>query len=381
MTVVQSLFGPTPEQIQAQQRAAMQQEALQFSQMSPMQQAQYGIFSGANMLGGGIASAMVYKDPAIKAAEERKGMLGGVTLGDPASLRDAAQKAWQAGNYEVSQGLLKQAQEMEESTAKISADKALAGQRSREANPVMELVKTGKYTPQSLQKFAQTGDVADLEFKESERGISFSTDAQEVARELYGKAFGELTPTEAAAVNTTVQKRKEARAASGASRTTNVLKPATDVAGQISSFQKLTEPQREMLRSAETAKSMINEASKANNSQAWEAARTQVAKAIGESKLSNEDIRRTGMDPRLIQGAMDWINKKVEGVPNQDIMRQLFAVATLLEQTSTERINATAIQARNVARSVGMEGDIDLLFPTVGSGGSQGNAVDWSTLK
>jgi hypothetical protein len=160
-----------------------------------------------------------------------------------------------------------------------------------------------------------------------------------------------------------------------------VIKQATDIAGQMSSFQKLTEPQREMLRSAETAKSMINEAAKANNSQAWEAARTQVAKAIGESKLSNEDIRRTGVDPRLVQGALDWVNKKIEGVPNQDIMKQLFVVASLLEKTSTDRINATATQARNVARSVGMEGDIDLLFPTVGSGTSQGNVVDWSTLK
>jgi hypothetical protein len=126
MTVVQSLFGPTPEQIQAQQRAAMQQEALQFSQMSPMQQAQYGIFSGANMLGGGIAQAMGYEDPEIKAAKERQGLLGGVALSDPASLRDAAQKAWQAGNYQVTQNLLKQAQEMELSTAETQEAKARA---------------------------------------------------------------------------------------------------------------------------------------------------------------------------------------------------------------------------------------------------------------
>ena len=160
---------------------------------------------------------------------------------------------------------------------------------------------------------------------------------------------------------------------------TSNVKTGGGVVDLLQGTQDLTKAELAMRDSARTSKQLINQASTSNNSQAWEAARTQIAKAVGEGKLSNEDIRRTGVDPRLIQGALDWVNKKVEGVPNQDIMKQLYAVATILEQTSTKRINQKMNAARTVAvKESGLtEETAGTLFPDEDA--STG-AVEWSRL-
>ena len=147
-----------------------------------------------------------------------------------------------------------------------------------------------------------------------------------------------------------------------------------------------------MANSASLAKRLINETAKTNNSQAWEAARTTVAKAVGENKLSNEDIRRTGVDPRLVQGALDWVNKKIEGVPSQDIQKQLFVLASVLEKTAQGRYDAQVLRFRKSAEAAGFKGDVKTYFPlynergaeaptTPASPSASGNVVDWNSLK
>jgi hypothetical protein len=162
------------------------------------------------------------------------------------------------------------------------------------------------------------------------------------------------------------------------------IKMGGDVVGLMKGVADLTKAEQEMLKSAQTTKTLINEAAASNNSQTWEAARTQVAKAVGEGKLSNEDIRRTGVDPRLVQGALDWVNKKTVGVPNQDIMKQLYVVADLLEKQSVDRINKTMTQARTLAteQSGVSPSAAETIFPSVGGGGrGSGGTVNWSDMK
>lgn len=55
-----------PYQLMQQQSAATDQRAAQFARMSPMEQAQYGIYGGANRLAGGIAGLMGAEDPQMK---------------------------------------------------------------------------------------------------------------------------------------------------------------------------------------------------------------------------------------------------------------------------------------------------------------------------
>lgn len=128
---VQSLFGLTPEQIQAQRAAEVDARALQYAQMDPFQRANYGIFRGASQLGDVLAQRLGYVDPLVKQAEERKGLLSGMNITDPNSLREAAQKAASVGQFDIARNLIQQAQDMEVSAADVEAKRALAAQRGR----------------------------------------------------------------------------------------------------------------------------------------------------------------------------------------------------------------------------------------------------------
>jgi hypothetical protein len=287
---------------------------------------------------------MGYEDPEIAQARQRQGMLGGLDVSDPNALRQAAQNA----DPQTASMLVARAMELEKGSAEIDAQQALVNQRNREAR------------------------------------ISFGNDREAFAKELYGKSFNDLTPTEASAVNRKFAEAEVAAKKAGASTVSvsvaPTIKQGSSVTDLMNNIDNLTKADQEMLRSSQTTKQLINEATTANNSQAWEAARTQVAKAIGEGKLSNEDIRRTGVDPRFVQGALDWANKKIEGVPNQDIMKQLYTVASLLEKTSVERINNKMGKARTIGTKEGglSQETAETLFPSVGS---NTGAVEWSQPK
>lgn len=364
--VTQSLFGFTPQDIQAQRDAELDRRTAAFAQLTPMQQAQASFYRAGSMFGDAAAGALGYEDPEMAQARARQGLLGGLDIGDPNALRTAAANA----DPQTANLLIGRALELEKGIADVDAAKALADQRRREADPVQELAKTGKYTTASLGKYAQTRNVNDLVLTEN------LTQTEIEKLQLYRDSLTD--PVKIAEVNKVIEGVSKGR---GTTVTVSpTIKQGASVTDLMNNIDKLTAPDQEMLRSVETTKQLINVAATSNNSQAWEAARTQVAKAIGEGKLSNEDIRRTGVDPRLVQGALDWANKKIEGVPNQDIMKQLYTVASLLEKTSVDRINKKMGKARVIGTKEGglSEDTAQTLFPDMGS--STG-AVEWSQLK
>lgn len=132
-TQVQSLFGITPESYQAQQQAALDAQALQFAKLSPMQQAQMGLFRGASQLGTGLAGLMGYQDPEMQRIKARQGLLGGIDMSDPAALRQAARQAQQNGDFNAAQELAARADEVALNLARISKETALGAQATAEA--------------------------------------------------------------------------------------------------------------------------------------------------------------------------------------------------------------------------------------------------------
>jgi hypothetical protein len=167
-----------------------------------------GMFRGASQLGTGIAGAMGYEDPEIAQAREVQGMLSGANMNDPDSLMQVAQRI-QSVNPAAAQELAQKAMTMRKTQAEI---------RAKESEPVNKLIQAGKYTPESVAAYAQTGRISDLQLTESE--AKFSTDAEEVARELHGKAFKDLTPEEANEVNILRNQRRVQEKQAGAARTT-----------------------------------------------------------------------------------------------------------------------------------------------------------------
>ncbi len=373
-TVAQSLFGVTPESLMAAREQRLQEQALQFAQLSPMQAAQAGFYTAGSRLGTGIGGLLGAEDPELMRVRQRQQLLQGVNPTDPASLRAAAQKAMEANDFPAAQELASRAVAAETAQAKLVSEQALANQRNRErqaADPVQQIIRTGKYTPESVAAYQESGNISDLKPVDKADQTALSETKEGIF--LINKQTG----------------AKIARIGDAPERGTKVsvtpeIKMAPDIVGAVNAVDKATEKEVNMLDSARLAKQLINQTANSNNSQTWEAARTTIAKAVGENKLSNEDIRRTGVDPRLVQGALDWVNKKIEGVPNQDIQKQLFMLGSVLENNAAARYDAKISRYRGAAEAAKFPGQPSTCFPTAAERtqqAPQSNVRDWNSLQ
>ena len=363
-----SLFGLTPEAVRQAQQQAAQSRGIALAQLDPLQAARAGMYQSGYLLGGGLSGLMGGVNPEVQRAQEMQTKISNFDLTTPDGVMAAA--AAMRDKPEIALQLAQKAQQMRTQAAQQASEEALTKQREREklaADPLQKILTSGKYTPASVAAYEKSKNIADLVPVEKDVAIKYSIDAEEIAAATYDKPFGALTPTERIKVLQTKQENELKAKQAGASKISlsAELKQAPAIAAAVDSFDKTVAPWLEQHSNAKLSKTLINEASKANNSQTWEAARTTIAKAIGENKLSNEDIRRTGVDPRLVQGALDWVNKKVSGVPNQDIMKQLYSLSTIVEDKAADQINAKADRARTVAKASKFEGDVDTYFPKI----------------
>ena len=347
--IVGGLFGMMPEDVAAQRMAALDQQAQAFGRMSSNEAYKTLGYKAGNVLGQGLFGV---NDPQMERARQRQQMAQGIDFNDPESLLQAAQRANQMGDSPAAQALYAKYQEVAQSQAMLGKTQAETQKALREragADPLQQLIRTGKYTPESVSVFAQSGNPADLvPTEDTTTQVVETASGQILIDKRTGKRIATLGPSP-----------------DRSTRISTVVKQAPDIATAIGAFDKIVMPYRETYNSTETAQQLLNEAAKSKNSQSFEAARTTIAKAIGENKLSNEDIKRTGIDPRLVQGALDWVNKKIEGVPNEDIIKQMYAVSTALRNKAAERINEQADRAQEAARSSEFKGDLQLYFPRV----------------
>lgn len=156
--IVQSLFGISPEMYQQSQQARVDQQALQYAQLTPFQQANYAIGRGANMLGGAIGRALGGEDPELARITARQQISKQINYNDPTSIAKGVDMLSAAGD---TQGAMMLA----DVGRKAASEQALTQQRLREkaaADPFQKLVESGKYTPASLADFQKSGKPADL---------------------------------------------------------------------------------------------------------------------------------------------------------------------------------------------------------------------------
>lgn len=172
--IVQTLFGVTPEMYQRQQDALLEARALKFAELDPMAQATYGIYRGAGQLGGALGRALGGEDPELARISLRNQVAREI---DPTSLESI-----QAGIQKLApldpQGAMMLTQELR----KAQESGALVRQRLREGaakDPLQELLRSGKYTPESIREYATTGDMSKLVPQVAEEK---STEAERNAR-------------------------------------------------------------------------------------------------------------------------------------------------------------------------------------------------------
>ena len=125
--IVQSLFGVTPEMYQQNQQARADQQALQYAQLTPFQQANFAIGRGATMLGGAAGRALGGEDPELARISMRQQISRQINYNDPTSIAKGVEMLSAAGD---TQGAMM----LSDVGRKAASELALTQQRTAAAN-------------------------------------------------------------------------------------------------------------------------------------------------------------------------------------------------------------------------------------------------------
>jgi hypothetical protein len=301
---------------------------------------------------GGLLGA---EDPQMKLISARQSVIGQLDQTDPTSLLKGAQILTQMGDQQGAFALADYARKAQESIA-------LAQQRMREraaADPFQQLLRTGKYTPESLAEFERTGKSQDLVLYEKpekpEKDLRFGVDREAIAGEMYdNKPFAQLTPTEKAAVNKRVEDEQGRKAEKGAAKLTNVMpgqKELADIPKFRADVQKTIAPQIQSVTAADQALQAIDDSIKTNNFVSFNAARVQLAKALGDSQLSRRDVEQAGGDPSLFGKLTDTTSTLFTGTPTLETQNLIKNTLTAIKRVSTNKATKEIDVQRQIAYS------------------------------
>lgn len=134
--VVNSLFGITPESLQAQRDAALQTQALQYAQLDPFQRAAASIYAGANKLGGAIGGMLGAQDPELAKATALQNIMKQADTTTPEGLATLARTLSGQGFGQQAMQVMEQAQQAQLRVAQTN--KAAAEQRKTELTLAQE---------------------------------------------------------------------------------------------------------------------------------------------------------------------------------------------------------------------------------------------------
>jgi hypothetical protein len=276
--------------------------------------------------------------------------------------------------------LSQRAAAMDLEAAKLQSEQALASQRGREresADPFQKLVQSGKYTPESLAKYRDSQNPADLVLATKESKTSYGAEADRAAKANFNKDFADLTQTEAKVIDDLLEARGIKKAKAGK---TDVVLPGVKTAGDVTGLRKdvqsITKPYQEQADAAESAIDAANMALKSNNFAAVSSLSRSLAKASGETQLSARDVESFGIDPSLVGRVSDTVSRLAQSRPTVDTLTKLRQLAEALKKKADARIKLEEDQTIEVARASGQftEDQLNTVFrrrPAAKAGSNQ----------
>ena len=127
-SIVQGLFGTTPEVYQQQQQRQTMQDALAMAQLDPMQLARANLMAGSNRAAGGFAGLMGVEDPQMRLISQRNALAKQFDVSTPEGLAQYGQALQQVGDTQGALGAIgisrQMTQEMSLTAQRKAAERA-----------------------------------------------------------------------------------------------------------------------------------------------------------------------------------------------------------------------------------------------------------------
>lgn len=389
----------SPEQYRAMQDQQGQNAAVEYAQLTPFQRADVSLYTGGRQLGQATGSLFGVQDPQLKKITMRQQMMTGaggnprIDMNDPNSIRRAAVVAQEQGDPEFAMALndyarkaesemaLIQQRTKEGKAASIPKELQIAGARAELEDTIARLTADQVANPNdaniaralaiakntlaalplktenlvreqqlardfALAKGPEGSDAYNAEYSrrleslttKPEKITAYGADRNAIAQGEFGKDFADLTQEQKKAVNTIADREKQKVAEAGATKL-----PGQDKAGVkgISEFRdsviNTVKPFRNTVTSADQAIQSINDSLKTGNFISFNAARTQLAKALGDGTLSRRDVEQAGGDPSILGGLADTASTMFTGTPTADTQRKIKSTLLAIRKVAREK--------------------------------------------
>jgi hypothetical protein len=151
-SILGGLFG-TPEAYQAQKNQQALAQSAELAQLDPLSAARTGLIYGGRQLGGALGG----QDPQLQLISARNAVMQEVDPNNPDSLMAGAQRLAQFDP----QGANALANQAREAALKLSQVTKNLRERAG-ADPLQQLIRAGKYTPESIAEYAKNEDISKL---------------------------------------------------------------------------------------------------------------------------------------------------------------------------------------------------------------------------
>lgn len=341
-SIVGGLFGITPEAYQAQQNQLALAQSAQLAQQDPFSSARTSLIYGGRQLAGALGA----QDPQLQIISARNAVMREINPNDPDSLMAGAQRLAQI-DPQGANALANSARE-----AQVKLSQVTRNLRERQGlDPIQQIIRSGKYTPQSISEYEKTGDITRLALIEKpEKERQFGAEREAIAGEMFdNKSFSQLTPAEKAAVN----KRVEEEGRKRTPQITNVLpgaKELVDIPRFRATVQSTIEPQSKTVNAADQALQNITDSLNTNNFSSFRAAQVQFARAIsGSGDLSQKELIAAGADPSLLGGAADTISRLFSGTPTADTQEKMKKTLEAIRTVAAKKANDELARQAKIA--------------------------------
>jgi hypothetical protein len=400
----------TPEQYQLMQNTAQQQRALQFAQLDPMAQGQYGLFLGGSQLGTAIGRGLGGEDRQLKLISQRQALSQNIDPSNPESILKVAQEASRLGDQQFALSLADYArqasseialakQRLEERRNAIAPDIQIAQYKARLSNGIAALkdatdpesiaqrealqreldglpTKAGDTTneiknatesairagfkPGTPEFDTAVSERLDKLLTKPEKDLTFGVDREAKSYEKYSKPFRDLTQDEKAIVNRLLDEEGRGRAREGAAK---LVMPGTDKLAGIPQFrrdvQATVEPERKVVTAADQAIAAVRESISTGNPASWNAAKTSFARAVsGSGDLNKQELQAAGIDPNVFVSAADYISSKLTSTPTKETQQQLEKAITSIRAVAAKKARNEIERQRKIGEKVGYPADV-----------------------
>lgn len=337
-SIMGNLFGVSPEIYEQNRQEQTRKQAIEFAQLDPYERTNAMAYIGGRGLGNIVGGALGAQDPVMRLMSQRAELGQQFDLSTPQGFKSLAKELLAKNDPQGAQIALQKGSELELRESQITKNL-----RERQGlDPVQQIIRSGKYTPQSIAEYEQTGDITRLALVEKpEKEFNFGQEREALSREKYGTNFSKLTQEQQATINKLIEDQKGTVAERGAVK---VYPPGAPVAQKDwMDFRKFVDSNPTMKKTS----ALISEAPSAfdtinrvtGNDIAAKALPATLARLTGETgPLSKADIQRFartgGLDDRLAQSATEFFSGRGTRQQKEEAQKYVSAIyrGALIEQ-------------------------------------------------